>query len=71
MLPVERTAGKRGRGRPSEDNRTVINGILWQLRTGAPRRDVPEKYGNWNSIYRRFRRGAPAVSGRVWPPRSR
>jgi transposase len=34
----------------------MINGILWRLRTGAPWRDVPEKYGNWNSIYRRFRR---------------
>jgi transposase len=36
--------------------RYSINGILWRLRTGAPWRDVPEKYGNWNSIYRRFRR---------------
>jgi transposase len=49
-------AGKRGRGRPPEDNRNIINGILWRLRTGAPWRDVPEKYGKWNSIYRRFRR---------------
>jgi transposase len=36
-------------------NRNIINGILWRLRT-APWRDVPEKYGKWNSIYRRFRR---------------
>jgi transposase len=56
LLPIEREAGKRGRGRPPEDNRNIINGILWRLRTGAPWRDVPEKYGNWNSIYRRFRR---------------
>ena len=56
LLPVEREPGKRGQGRPPEDNRNVINGILWRLRTGAPWRDVPEKYGNWNSIYRRFRR---------------
>jgi transposase len=56
LLPVERDPGKRGRGRPPEDNRNIINGILWRLRTGAPWRDVPEKYGNWNSIYRRFRR---------------
>jgi len=56
LLPVERKPGKRGRGRPPEDNRNIINGILWRLRTGAPWRDVPEKYGKWNSIYRRFRR---------------
>ena len=62
-LEVEREPGKRGRGRPPEDNRNIINGILWRLRTGAPRRDVPEKYGNWNSIYRRFRRWS--ASG-VW-----
>ena len=63
LLPVEREPGKRGRGRPPEDNRNVINGVLWRLRTGAPWRDVPEKYGNWNSIYRRFRRWS--ASG-VW-----
>lgn len=56
LLPVEREPGKRGRARPPDDNRNVIDGILWRLRTGAPWRDVPEKYGNWNSIFRRFRR---------------
>jgi transposase len=56
LLPIERAPGKRGRGRPPKDNRNIINGVLWRLRTGAPWRDVPEKYGNWNSIYRRFRR---------------
>jgi transposase len=50
LLPVERKSGKRRRGRPPEDNRNIINGILWRLRTGAPWRDVPEKYGKWNSI---------------------
>jgi transposase len=63
LLPVERERGKRGRGRPPERNRDIINGVLWRLRTGAPWRDVPEKYGNWNSIYRRFRRWS--ASG-VW-----
>jgi transposase len=56
LLPIERSASERGRGRPPEDNRNVINGILWRMRCGTPWRDVPEKYGNWNSIYRRFRR---------------
>lgn len=44
------------RGRPPEQTRAVINGILWRLRTGAPWRDVPMRYGDWNKIYRRFRR---------------
>ena len=45
----------RGRGRRPTENRAVLNGILWRLRCGAPSRDVPEKHGNWNTIYRRFR----------------
>lgn len=60
LLPVEREAGERGRGRPPEDNRNVVNGILWRLRCGTPWRDVPEKYGKWNSVYRRFRRWSEA-----------
>jgi len=56
LLPVEREPGNRGRERPPKENRSIINGILWRLRTGAPWRDAPERYGKWNSIYRRFRR---------------
>jgi transposase len=37
------------------DRRTIINGILWILRTGAPWRDLPKHYGHWYSIYARFR----------------
>ncbi len=52
LLPAER-----GRwGRPAHDNRKYMNGMLWVLRTGAPWRDMPEKYGNWNSVYRRHLR---------------
>ena len=52
LLPAER-----GRvGRPSHDNRRVLNGILWTVRSGARWIDVPERYGRWNSVYRRFRR---------------
>ena len=43
-------------GRPSKDHRTVINGILWILRTGAPWRDLPERYGSWKTISSRFYR---------------
>ena len=34
----------------------MVNGILWVLRTGAPWRDMPERYGNWNSVFVRFTR---------------
>ena len=36
------------------DHRRVINGILWKLRTGAPWRDLPERYGPWQTCYDRF-----------------
>ncbi|WP_157429595.1 IS5 family transposase, partial [Actinomadura oligospora] len=40
------------------DHRTVLNGILWKLATGAPWRDLPERYGNWKTVYERYRRWA-------------
>ncbi len=43
-------------GRPAKDHRTVLEGILWVLRTGAPWRDLPERYGSWRTVYSRFRR---------------
>src|SRR3546814_2021355 len=58
LLPID--AASRGRGRRPEQNRLIINGILWRLRCGTPWRDVPPKYGNWNTIYRRFRRWSDA-----------
>lgn len=42
----------------AEDNRRFVNAILWIARTGAPWRDLPERFGNWNSIWRRFDRWA-------------
>ena len=56
LLPAER--GRKSR--PAHDNRTIVNGILWRLRTGAPWRDVPEKYGKWMTVYQRFRRWSEA-----------
>ena len=32
--------------------------MVWKYRTGAPWRDVPERFGKWNSIYKRFNRWA-------------
>ena len=53
LLPPEKT-GKPGR--PSKDNRTMLNGMVWIARSGAPWRDLPERYGPWNSVYSRFRK---------------
>src|SRR5438270_8794592 len=41
-------------GRPRHDDRRMLNGLLWKLRTGAPWRDVPERYGPWQTVYDRF-----------------
>ena len=43
-------------GRPAREHRQVLNGILWVLRTGAPWRDLPERYGKWTTVYSRFQR---------------
>ena len=45
-------------GRSAVDNRLFINGVLWMARSGAPWRDLPQRFGPWNSVYRRFRRWA-------------
>ncbi len=42
------------RGKQWADHRRVVNGIIWKLRTGAPWRDVPERYGPWQTCYDRF-----------------
>ncbi len=47
-------------GAVRKDDRLVINGILWKLATGAPWRDLPERYGPWHSVYTRFRRWTQA-----------
>jgi len=44
------------RGRPRHDLRQVVNGIFWLLRTGAPWRDLPERYGPWQTVYHWFRK---------------
>ncbi|WP_308312683.1 transposase [Streptomyces sp. ISL-11] len=36
--------------------RQLIDGIRWRTRTGAPWRDVPERYGPWDRVYELFRR---------------
>jgi transposase len=43
-----------GRGRPWSDPRTVLNGVLWILRAGAPWKDLPPRYGPYQTAHRRF-----------------
>jgi transposase len=43
-------------GVTAKDNRLFIDAVLWIAKTGAPWRDLPERFGNWNSVWRRFDR---------------
>ena len=43
-------------GRPAKNRRTIVNGILWILRTGSPWRDLPEKFGPWETYFGCFDR---------------
>lgn len=52
LLPAQ----KPETGRPNNDHRTMINGMLWILRTGAPWRDLPSRYGRWETVAGRFYR---------------
>ena len=47
-----------GRSRPWTDHRLAVEGMAWKYRTGAPWRGVPERFGKWSSIYKRFNRWA-------------
>ena len=42
-------------GRSGKDNRLFLEAVLWIGRTGSPWRDLPERFGNWNTVFRRFR----------------
>ena len=59
-LRIERLVpGKEGdKGRHGEDNRLFVDAVLWIARAGAPWRDLPPAFGNWNSVFQRFRRWA-------------
>ena len=45
-------------GVTGRDNRLFPEAVIWRVRTGSPWRDLPERFGNWNSQFRRFRRWA-------------
>ena len=48
------------RGVPRADDRRVLNGIFYILRTGSPWRDLPERYGPYTTVYNRYNRWAKA-----------
>jgi transposase len=48
----------KGRGPQRKDDRTILNGIFFILRTGAPWRDLPERYGPHTTVYNRYVRWA-------------
>ena len=50
LLPAENT----GEGRPSKSNRLMLNGMLWIAKTGSPWRDLPDRFGPWQTVYSRF-----------------
>ena len=52
LLPPE----KPWTGRPNDDHRRILNGILWVLNSGAPWRDLPRRYGRVGTVSSRFYR---------------
>lgn len=52
LLPVGKKSGRP----PTWTKRQLIDGIRWRTRTGAPWRDVPARYGEWETVYGLFRR---------------
>jgi transposase len=45
-------------GVTAQDNRLSIDAVLWIAKTGAPWRDLPERFGHWYTVWRRFSRWA-------------
>jgi transposase len=45
---------RRRRGGQWRDDRAILNGVLWRLSSGAPWRDLPKRYGPWQTAYDRF-----------------
>jgi len=53
---IEPLLPKDGRGPKRKDDRKELNGIFYILRTGAPWRDLPERYGPYTTVYNRYNR---------------
>jgi len=48
----------RDKGVTAKDTRLFLEAVLWRVRVGGPWRDLPPGFGEWNSVFRRFRRWA-------------
>ena len=53
---IEPLLPKDGRGPKRKDDRKILNGVFYVLRTGAPWRDLPERYGPYTTVYSRYNR---------------
>ena len=51
---IEPLLPNKPRGVPRADDRRVLNGIYWRLRTGSPWSEIPERYGPYTTCYNRF-----------------
>ena len=58
---IQPTLPNKSRGIPRVDDRRVLNGIFWVLRSGAPWRDLPDHFGPYTTCYNRFNRWRKAV----------
>nr|WP_287304613.1 transposase [Mesorhizobium sp.] len=66
---IEPLLPNKPRGVPRVNDRRVLNGIFWVLRSGAPWRDLPERYGPRTTCYNRFVRWRKQVCGTAsWMP---
>ena len=57
-IPKEQTDSSRER--PSKNSGTMLNGIFWILRSRTSWRDLPERYGPWQTVYKRFAKWSDA-----------
>ncbi len=48
-------AAQAARGRPPREHRTILEGLIWLMRTGTAWRQLPDGFGPWPTVYSRYR----------------